>query len=232
MDIQKDWTGGWYDKAMQEKAGHQAKSICVIGYQGSSSHAGDVEAAGQAISIILRRYPYVKFMACGWDWKHKGKDYLANAPHDQIIYKPWTLNMQEYLTNAACFDIGIAPLRDTYFNRCKSNIKVLEYYAMGTPVVASKLEPYQDDVIEGETGYLVKATGKQVDRWVKALNKLVTDHNGRYQMGKACRDYVVDKYSSDKWASRWSDVYETVIKDNSGRIKNHNIREIAEGMKG
>lgn len=39
-------------------------------------------------------------------------------------------------------DIGLAPLRDTEFNRCKSNLKWLEWSSLSVPVIASDVEPY------------------------------------------------------------------------------------------
>lgn len=41
-------------------------------------------------------------------------------------------------------DLAIAPLRDTEFNRCKSNIKWQEWASLGVPLVASNIEPYKN----------------------------------------------------------------------------------------
>jgi len=46
-------------------------------------------------------------------------------------------------TMIASFDVGIAWLEDTPFNRCKSPLKVLQYGAAGVPVVASPM-PYSE----------------------------------------------------------------------------------------
>lgn len=47
-------------------------------------------------------------------------------------------------------DIGIAPLEVNEFNRSKSNIKALEYTAMGVPAVYSKIDPYLDMPLQAE----------------------------------------------------------------------------------
>jgi hypothetical protein len=50
------------------------------------------------------------------------------------------------------FDLGLAPLVDTKFNRLKSDIKVLEYTALCLPVVASATGPYQNlDIVKCAT---------------------------------------------------------------------------------
>lgn len=41
------------------------------------------------------------------------------------------------------FDLVIAPLQDNIFNRCKSNIKVLEMGALGIPCLCQDLTPYK-----------------------------------------------------------------------------------------
>ncbi len=41
-------------------------------------------------------------------------------------------------------DLALAPLRDTEFNRCKSNIKWQEWGSLNVPVVASNVEPYKN----------------------------------------------------------------------------------------
>jgi len=41
-------------------------------------------------------------------------------------------------------DFGIAPLLKNEFNRCKSNIKLLDYWASGLIPICSKLEPYKE----------------------------------------------------------------------------------------
>ncbi len=72
--------------------------------------------------------------------------------------------------------IGLAPLADTEFNRYKSDLKWLEYTALGLPVVASDLEPYRSirDHITGR----VLADG-DVSGWADALQELAEDATAR-----------------------------------------------------
>jgi O-antigen biosynthesis protein len=48
-------------------------------------------------------------------------------------------------------DIGVAPLENNVFNDCKSNIKVLEYSALGIPGVYSNVYPYKDCTMKADT---------------------------------------------------------------------------------
>lgn len=61
-----------------------------------------------------------------------------------IEYHPWQTitNLPTFLKSLK-IDIGLAPLEDNLFNRCKSNIKMLEYSALGIPGIYSNVTPYR-----------------------------------------------------------------------------------------
>ncbi len=65
------------------------------------------------------------------------------------------------------WDIGIAPLADTGFNRCKSAIKVLDYAALGLAVLASDVPAYR--------GSAAELVGNTAPAWFAALARLVRD---------------------------------------------------------
>ncbi|WP_372382301.1 glycosyltransferase [Xanthomonas sp. NCPPB 1068] len=100
------------------------------------------------------------------------------------------------------FDIGISPLRDTRFNRSKSEIKVLDYAALGLAPVVSDLEPYRSTVTHGVNGMLV---AEQSSDWFEALDRLVSNRDLRHQMAVAARaiDFGgdFDRAVADRFAS-------------------------------
>ncbi len=54
----------------------------------------------------------------------------------------------QWLTNVPSWDIGIAPLSDSAFNRSKSAIKTLDYAALGLAVVASDVPAYRGSLAD------------------------------------------------------------------------------------
>ena len=68
--------------------------------------------------------------------------------------------------------IGLAPLVDTKFNRCKSSLKALDYAALGMTVVASDVPVYRGSIADGAAGQLVPNT---TEAWYGALNWLIRD---------------------------------------------------------
>ena len=77
-----------------------------------------------------------------------------------------------WITQQAGWDIGMAPLADTAFNRCKSAIKTLDYAALGLAVVASDVPAYRGSLADGPGGMLA---ANQPDAWYAALSRLVRD---------------------------------------------------------
>lgn len=88
------------------------------------------------------------------------------------------------------WDIGIAPLADTAFNECKSNIKWLEGTMAGQAMVLSNVSPYADSVTHGKTGFLANST----KQWESHLNTLITRKATRDKIVKEAQKVVLEKY--------------------------------------
>lgn len=98
------------------------------------------------------------------------------------------------LLDSAQPDICIAPLVDCEFNRCKSEIKVLESWALGCPIVATDIEPYRRAITHGENGFLAKSE----EQWHTYLRGLIIDKQERFRIGgngigELKRKYVMEK---------------------------------------
>jgi hypothetical protein len=101
-------------------------------------------------------------------------------------------------------DIGLAPLHDTTFNRAKSDIKYLEYSAIGAVTIASPVAPYLSS-IRKERGMLVRPNN--MDGWSRAINVAVGDPHLRQRLGAAARDWVRRERSIQATAGRWEAVF-------------------------
>jgi glycosyltransferase involved in cell wall biosynthesis len=83
------------------------------------------------------------------------------------------------------WDIGIAPLADTPFNRCKSALKTLDYAALGLPILASDSAVYRGSPADGQAGLLLPG---DANAWFVALARLVRDGPLRRQLAARARD--------------------------------------------
>jgi spore maturation protein CgeB len=94
------------------------------------------------------------------------------------------------------WDIGLAPLLDIEFNRCKSHIKWMEYSMSKTPVLASRVYPYyekidnKDVIVDGKTGFLFS----DENEFKTKLKKLILDIELRKKIGDNAYNYIIKKW--------------------------------------
>ena len=143
----------------------------IVGWGGGPTHYADLEIIRDVGAEILDAYSNV-WLACA------GLNPTPFAPHPRLALIP-PVPIEEYSSVLSSFDIGLAPLVDSAFNRSKSDLKALEYSMVGIPVVASNVEAYKSFVKDGETGFLVKSQ----KQWREALGRLIEDRGLREEMG-------------------------------------------------
>jgi hypothetical protein len=87
------------------------------------------------------------------------------------------------------YDIAIVPLIDSEYNRCKSNLAVLEYSAMKIPVVASPTVNQRDlPILYANSNY----------EWYSALESLIKDAKLRKEQGKKQFNFVTKNFNPGK----------------------------------
>lgn len=108
--------------------------------------------------------------------------------------------------NELKFDVQIIPRKDTYFNRCKSNIKFLESSMLEIPVIAQGFS-------DGKSPYQGKEDSKHMliantfEDWVNHIEAMIENKSLRREMGKNARKYVEENYSIDNKAHLWEEAY-------------------------
>jgi glycosyltransferase involved in cell wall biosynthesis len=157
---------------------HQFSPPLTIGYVGSRTHAPDLEMVEDAIISVLDRHrSAVRFLSVGVPLSPKLRSHeqarmvmpSKSVQHDYSQFASFARTLS--------FDVGIAPLVDTPFNRCKSDVKFQEYSALGVPGVFSDLPPYRH-VRHGENGLLATTTSQ----WADCLNQLLDSTDLRRSM--------------------------------------------------
>jgi hypothetical protein len=166
--------------------------ILTIGWGGSATHQMDFEQAAHQLRRFITRTP-------GTEFHCMGNNYAAwmRIPQDRARFTPWMPGVEAYL-KAIDFHIGVAPLRPHVFNQAKSGIKAQEAGALGIPIVASAVRPYEDYVQHGATGYLVRRDHE----WAQHLRALVNDPALRAEMGAAARAQAAE-HTISRRAALW-----------------------------
>ncbi len=187
-----------------------------IGFAGTATHGEDLTLAEDALLRIASKYgESIQFIFMGFVTSK-----LKQLPNLEIVqfetYKKYPDVLQ-----SLNLDIAIAPLVDNRFNRCKSNIKWLEYSMAGITGVFSNLPPYNSCVIDGKTGILV---GNSSEEWFNALDGLLADRDNCRSIALRAETKVRQSYSleaaAEQYLSSWKSLFShsTEIKKNTPDI--------------
>jgi len=92
-------------------------------------------------------------------------------------------------------DVAIAPLALHDFNRCKSPIKLLEYGALGIPVICTDIEPYREAPVERLPNH--------PPLWIEALRARLADLESAHREGRALQRWVESGWMLDDALPAW-----------------------------
>ncbi len=106
--------------------------------------------------------------------------------------------------------IGLAPLLDTEFNRCKSALKCLDYAALGLVVLASDMPVYRGTIADGVAGHLVANT---TAAWYAAIDRFMRDPDARRAVAERSRTAFLAQASLSSEGSGWRNALVNVLKD-------------------
>lgn len=162
----------------------------TIGWGGSATHQMDWDHSGQHIRRFLQRNPNTELHCIGNDYGA-----LLRAPRRR--FTPWQQSVEDYY-RVVDYTIGVCPLMPHIFNLAKSPVKATECAALGIPVVASAVRPYEDFVQHGVTGYLVHRDHE----WAQHLRALTNEPDMRAEMGTAAREHA-RQYTISRLAPAW-----------------------------
>ena len=181
-----------------------------IGYFGTLTHDNDLELIHNVIlrlkDIFSKKGIHVIFEIVGAsiddsrDWFNVRK----------VPYYPMSLPaFYDWLNYNSDWDIGIIPLVDNNFNKCKSELKYIEFSALGIPVVASNISVYNETIEDGVTGYLAS----NEEEWINKLSSLIENPSLRETILNNARDDLLKNYSLKSRINQWDSIFKELVKD-------------------
>ncbi|OED89073.1 glycosyltransferase family 4 protein [Vibrio breoganii] len=188
---------GKYDKFYKNKKTEAQESI-TIGWIGTPNTQKYLVLVDDAISKLQVKYPNkINFTLIG-----ASKSLNLKSKVDLVNWSDET--------EAECislFDIGIMPLPDSEFERGKSGYKIIQYMALGIPVLASPVGVNTVLVNNEENGYLCET---EFD-WIKNLDRLISDINHRNELGENGRKQIKSVYTYDANYQIICESFETLL---------------------
>jgi hypothetical protein len=158
-------------------------------YMGTATHDADFGVVLPALDEAARVRPNSFELTLvgalesppGRKWLHK-----LNPPTAATAYPRFA----RWLLQQPAWDVGLAPLADTPFNNCKSDIKFLEYGALGVIPVVSDCAAYRASATESRGAVLVKNC---TDDWRDTFLNLIDGLADFRHVADAATEYVCGK---------------------------------------
>ncbi len=200
-----------------------------IGFAGSNSHISDVIPMIEGIIQLQEEIDFDFYMfgmsmnhSTLKDWANENYNKIQNPKHP--FYKAmleleakckkiknfhWIqavkIGEYRYKLSELDFDIGLAPVLDTKFNRNKSELKLLEYAMVGTPCIGSNNKPYT-----GTPTVLVENNPKA---WYNGIKELAINKELREKIAQEQKDWVLKNRDIKLWGHQRIKLYESLIND-------------------
>nr|WP_294864305.1 glycosyltransferase [uncultured Pseudogulbenkiania sp.] len=160
-----------------------------VGWVGAQQHLGDLTLVFEVVKELADEVDWVFMGMC----PDEIRPYVKEAYTDWVAYEKYPAKMA-----SLNLDLAIAPLEVNPFNEAKSNLRLLEYGALGWPVVCSDIYPYRTD--DAPVARVPNTTAA----WLSAIRDRIHDLDASYAEGDRLRHWV-QRYWLDERAGEWFD---------------------------
>ena len=175
-------------------------------WQGSITHKEDIRILTRPIEALGPVAERIKMVLGGYtryddnetpktaeekqteaEWSEMAMIFTAKAKHQYKLLPPEPVT--NYYSMYAHADICLVPLVNSFFNRMKSNLKVLEAANLSLPVIASDVHPYKDLPIR----YC-----KHPNDWIKHITDYLKEPEKAKEDGLRLKDFCNEFYNFSK----------------------------------
>lgn len=189
----------------------------IIGFTGNFRKWHGLGIALRGAKVMARKYLDICFFVIGDGPERNSLEAFVkrNDLGNQVIFTGIIPHncIPYYL---AAMDITIAPNLAPYM----SPTKIIEYMAMGRPVIAPKLASVEELITHGKEGVLFEPNNEE--QFIDALSLLINDKTLRRQLGKAARKKVEENFTWKKNAEFVINVAKG-LKENEGQTRKNYI---------
>lgn len=176
---------------------HNTSDTIRIGWAGSMTHLNDLKSIAKPLKRICAEFPQVRLIFIG---EQRISSELEGCPVECMLGVPF--DVWPARLNGLQLDIGLAPLLPTEFNKCKTNIKYLEYAVAEVPGVYSPTV-YEHKGFDPKFG-LVADTEEQ---WYNSIKHLIMYPQRRKEIADGSYSLVKRRYDLEKNVYKWIETY-------------------------
>lgn len=163
----------------------------VIGWTGTSGNFRFLYMIEKALDKFLRGHPSARLMIVA----DRAPNELS-VPSDQLIFRQWDPATEHLILHD--FDVGIMPIDDSDLSRGKCSFKMLQYMAVGIPVIASPYGMNGEIFMLGNIGYSATTQSE----WIDAFTQCLILRTALSGCGQMAREICLSEFSTQKISSR------------------------------
>lgn len=173
----------------------------VVGMVASFSRFKDYETFIEAAKIVLRKRNDVTFLAIGdGPILEKAKRSVSPNLQQRVVF-PGRLEHVESVVNV--FHVGVLSTHSEGISN-----SIMEYMALGKPVVATDSGGNNALVVEGKTGFLVPTS--DADQMAHRIEQLLKDNELARLMGAEGKQRIAKEFSPEKMTKNFLSLYKEV----------------------
>lgn len=144
-----------------------------VGWAGGIGHGGDLSLLTEVVKELQDEVHWVFMGMAPPGVDPSTVEVHAGVPFTEYGFALGKLNL----------DLALAPLQDNEFNRCKSDLRVLEYGAAGFPVLASDIATYKTDP--------VTRCKNTPEDWIRCIRGHLSDRDALDRYAEGLHEWVV-----------------------------------------
>ncbi|MHC4545222.1 MAG: glycosyltransferase family 4 protein [Planctomycetota bacterium] len=172
----------------------------IIGWTGLASNFKYLDNIEPVLSRFIQEHERVELMLIAdHPWEHK------LLPPEKVSFIPWC--EEEEVRVLHSMSVGIMPLIDDKWSRGKCAFKMLQYMAVGLPVIVSPVGMNRDVLQKADIGFEADSH----DQWYDALTTLYNDRSLQLKLGLEGRKVVEQFYNADTIARDLADIFKSLL---------------------
>lgn len=135
---------------------------------------------------------------------------MEHIAFDKPYRRLWGRDVKTYGQIYNDVDVCLVPLVKNTFNECKSELKIVEAGTMGKAVICSDVRPYNQWIVDGVNGILIKPERNYID-WFVAIRKLILNPELVKQMGAELQKTIKENFNMDEHNKRRNYLITSVV---------------------
>jgi len=161
-------------------AADQNQQKVVIGWTGSHTTLLCFEPLFPMLKKLEQMHEYTLLVIC---------DEKPATDIRSMEFIPWKKETE--IENLSKIQIGLMPLNNDLWSEGKCGFKIIQYFALKIPAVASAIGVNKKIIVNGENGYICH----NEDEWLSRLSELIKNQQKRIEMGEQGRKKVETEFS-------------------------------------